>query len=167
VQIQNSNIHDIDAIYDLYSEAINYQRLKGYNLWPEFDRGMIEKEILENRNWKIMDGEHMACVFSVLYSDPIIWQEKNNDPAVYLHRITTHPDYKGREMIKLVKDWAITHARSLGKKYVRMDTWGDNTNMRDYYIKHGFKYLGQAHLDEISAKKHYGGRELSLLQIEV
>jgi GNAT superfamily N-acetyltransferase len=159
MHIQNSTLHDVDLIIQLYNAAVEYQKRNGYNLWPDFPREMIEKEIAGKRNWKILEGGKIACVFSVLESDPTIWEERNN-----LHRIATNPEFKGRGLIKIVRDWAIQHARQNNKKYVRMDTWGNNLTMRNYYIQNGFEYIGQCFPQ---SGYHYGGPELSLLQIEV
>lgn len=165
VNIIPSAASDLNFIFSLFESAIAYQRKNGYNLWPQFSRELIEKEMAEKRNWKIVTGNKIAGVFSVLYSDPVIWKEKNSDPAVYLHRIAINPEFKGRRMMNVVKDWAIAHARENGKRFVRMDTWGSNENLRDYYISCGFNYLGQQYLDR--EEEHYGGSVLSLFQLEV
>lgn len=167
--IQNSSLEDLEQIMSLFSSAVSYQRARGYNLWPLFEKQLIEQEIREKRHWKIMEGNMIACIFSVMYSDPVIWgKEKNSDPAVYLHRITTDPLFKGRGMMGIIKQWAIEHAKNTGKKYVRMDTWGDNENLRNYYISCGFNYLGQTQLKQVEGMPgHYGGSLLSLFEIEV
>lgn len=164
-KIQPSERSDLGFIFSLFESAVQYQKQNGFNLWPQFSRELIETEIREGRNWKIVSENEIACVFSVLYNDPVIWKERNAEPAVYLHRIAINPEFKGRKMMHVVKDWAIAHARENGKKFVRMDTWGDNEKLRRYYIACGFEYLGQQHLDK--PEEHYGGSVLSLFQIEV
>ncbi|MGZ4038811.1 MAG: hypothetical protein ACXVPQ_13355 [Bacteroidia bacterium] len=92
MEICNSLPEDIPVIFSFYNAAINYQRRKGYNLWPVFEKALIEKEIAEKRHWKIMEDTTIVCLFSVMYSDPVIWgEEKNKEPAVYLHRIAVNP----------------------------------------------------------------------------
>jgi GNAT superfamily N-acetyltransferase len=168
LKITNSIPADLPFIFQLFDSAIEYQRKNGYQLWPRFSEQLIETEIKENRHWKIMEGETISCIFSVMYNDPVIWGEKDKDPAVYLHRITINPSYKGRNMMSLIKSWAIEHAREKGKKYLRMDTWGRNENLRNYYIRSGFSYIGQQYLKETEGlPSHYGGNELSLFEIEV
>jgi ribosomal protein S18 acetylase RimI-like enzyme len=168
MEISNSTINDLDTIFELFSSAIAYQKKKGFELWPEFSRRMIETEIREKRHWKISDNGTIACVFSVMYNDPVIWMEKDKDPAVYLHRIATRPEFKGRGMVKLIKDWATEHARQNNKRYLRMDTWGNNESMKNYYIKCGFNYIGQQHLQRTEGlPEHYGGSVLSLFENEV
>ncbi len=169
MQIINSTSQDIDFIFHLFDCAIAYQTKKGYQLWPQFARELIELEIDEKRHWKIVENGVIVCIFSVMYSDPVIWGPiKNEDPALYLHRITINPDFKGKEMMTVIREWAINQARIENKKFLRMDTWGTNETLRNYYIKSGFNYIGQQYLTvEDGEEPHYGGSELSLFEIEV
>ena len=166
--IQKSTGEDLDIIFGLYREAVSYQEKNGYSRWPEFERALIEGEVRDGRHYKILDGDAVACVFSVVYNDPIIWKEKDEQPSVYLHRIATNPDYKGRGMMNLIKDWAHENARQLGRKYIRMDTWRDNEQLKNYYINCGFKYLTQIDIPaNHELPSHYWGISLSLFEIEV
>jgi predicted GNAT family N-acyltransferase len=162
--IKNSKIEDLEFSFFLYAQAIAYQKTNGHNLWPTFPEELIRAEIREKRHWKVLENNSIACVFSVMYNDPVIWGEKDEDPAVYLHRIAVNPLCRGKGMMRLIKDWAIGHARQQQKKFVRMDTWGSNKKLREYYISCGFNYLGQQFLKE--EEQHYGGSELSLFQID-
>jgi GNAT superfamily N-acetyltransferase len=168
VQIQHSEAVDLPLILSLFGSAIAYQESKGYEVWPRFSEEMILSEIEEKRHWKIIDHGQVACIFSVLYADPLIWgDERDKEPSVYLHRIAVNPVFKGRNMMELVRDWALDHARSAGRRFVRMDTWGHNENLRNYYIRCGFRYIGQQEMPIVDGLPlHYGGSVLSLFQIE-
>lgn len=168
LHIVNSEPADLDFIFHLFSSAIAYQQKNGYELWPQFSRELIETEIAEKRHWKIMHGTTTVCILSVLYNDPLIWKEKNNDPAVYLHRIAVNPAYKGKGIMRFIRQWALHHAAETNKKYVRMDTWGHNETLRNYYIRCGFDYIGQQYLEEVEGLPgHYGGSVLSLFELNV
>ncbi|HEY1039345.1 MAG TPA: hypothetical protein VGF30_08085 [Bacteroidia bacterium] len=67
-----------------------------------------------------------------------------------------------------IREWTVEHAKENSKQYVRMDTWGKNENLRNYYISCGFNYIGQQHLTETEGLPgHYGGDDLSLFEIDV
>ena len=167
-QVVNSSSDDIDFIFNLFDSAIEYQKRNGYELWPQFRKALIETEIAEKRHWKIMDGETIVCIFSILYNDPIIWEEKDKEPSVYLHRIAINPSYKGKGIMKEIKSWVLQYAKENNKKYVRLDTWGNNESLKKYYVNCGFNYIDQKQLkDADSLPEHYCGLELSLFQIEV
>lgn len=166
--IEKSLPTDLEIILGIYRDAVKYQKEKGYNLWPEFEKALIEKEIKEQHHYKITEAGKIACVFSVLYNDPIIWKEKDKDPAIYLHRIATNLNFKGKNMMQLITNWAHEHATQHDKKFIRMDTWGDNENLKNYYTNYGFKHMGQVNLPENhELPSHYWGSTLSLFEIKI
>ncbi len=168
MQIINSNTTDIETIFDLYDAAVAFQKTKFDKHWLDFDRDMVLHEIAEGRQWKIMEGDDVACIFAIAYDDPFIWKEKNEDPAIYIHRIVTNPSYRGRAYVKQIIAWAKEHALQTNKKFIRMDTWGDNEALINYYTKCGFDYLGS--ITPTASKhlpKHYSAIFLSLFQIKL
>src|SRR3954464_5867746 len=101
MQIVNSTAGDIKTIFELYDKAIEYQKLVFHKHWKGFDVSLINKEIEEHRLWKIMVDGTVACIFSVAYSDPLIWGKKDSEPALYIHRIVTNPIFRGQGYVKV------------------------------------------------------------------
>ncbi len=168
MHIINSESNDLATIFSLYDEAVAFQKTKFDKHWLDFEREMVQLEIAEGRQWKIMEAEVVACIFAIAYEDPFIWKEKNADPAIYIHRIVTNPDYRGREYVKNIIEWAKVHAVQMKKKFIRMDTWGDNEALINYYTKCGFKYLGSiTPMASSQLPKHYSAIDLSLFEIEL
>jgi ribosomal protein S18 acetylase RimI-like enzyme len=168
MQILNSHAGDMHTILNLYDEAIAFQKTKFSKHWLPFDGEMLQKEVTENRQWKIMEGNEVACIFAIAYEDPFIWLEKNKDPAIYIHRIVTSPLFRGKHYVKIIVEWAKQHARETGKQYIRMDTWGDNERLIEYYMECGFNFLGTTTpgtTDQLP--KHYSAVFLSLFEIKL
>ncbi len=164
----NSTIADLDSIFNLYDIAIAYQKKISDQHWLPFEPELIKKEILENRQWKIVVDGEIACVFCVAYSDPLIWGERDKDPSIYFHRIVTNPKFRGKNFVTEIISWGTMFGKNLGKKYLRMDTWGDNAKLCEYYVKCGFEFL-----EVIKPKNpellpaHYAEISLSLFQFEI
>ena len=159
---------DINTIFSLYDDAVAYQKTKFNKHWLPFDRRMVEQEIAEGRQWKITEGDHVACVFAIAYEDPYIWAEKNADPAIYLHRIVTHSAFRGGGYVQKIIAWARHHATQHNKKFIRMDTWGDNHELINYYVSCGFNFLGTITPQATeNLPKHYSSIFLSLFEIEI
>jgi len=168
MEFLNSTQTDFDEIFRLYDAAIEFQKTKFDKSWLPFDRAMIKREIAEKRNWKILIDNKIACIFSITFEDPFIWKEKNAEPAVYIHRIVTNPEFRGNKFVPKITDWAREYARSLGKKFIRMDTWGDNQKLIDYYTACGFEFLGViTPTKSPDLPKHYEGISLSLFEIKI
>jgi ribosomal protein S18 acetylase RimI-like enzyme len=168
MKFQTSDGEDFEEIFRLYDAAIEFQKTVFDKSWLPFDREMIAKEIAEKRHWKILADDKIACIFSVTFSDELIWKERNSDAAIYIHRIVTNPEFRGRKFVPKITDWAIDHAKSIGKKFVRMDTWGNNQKLIDYYTACGFQFLGAVEPTKSDdLPKHYEGITLSLFEIKI
>ncbi|NIG54554.1 GNAT family N-acetyltransferase [Chitinophaga sp. Cy-1792] len=168
MEIRNSTSKDIDEIFRLYKIATDFQKTKFTVHWPEFEQSLIATEIAEYRQWKILIDNKIACVWVTTFSDPQIWEEYNADPSVYIHRIATNPDFRGQNLVGSITEWAKRFALENNKKFVRMDTVGDNRGLINYYEKCGFTFLGLSKLRNTNGlPSHYNNATVSLFQIEV
>jgi len=168
MEIQNSSIEDLDLILDLYRSATEYMKERFIVSWPDFDRGMVENEILENRQWKmIIDGE-VVCIWATTFSDPLIWEHKEKDPSVYIHRIATHPSFRGKGLVKQIVAWSKNYATQHNKKFVRLDTVGENHKLIEHYTTCGFDFLGLFQLNNTEGlPQHYHHAMVSLFELKV
>lgn len=168
MQILNSTTDDLKAIFELYDAAIAHQKAVSNMHWLPFDEQMVKMEITENRQWKlVMDGQ-IACVFATAYTDAAIWGEKDIDPSVYIHRIVTNPDFRGRNFVGAIVEWSKQHGKALGKKFVRLDTWAENLKLKAVYLRNGFQFLGNAApADPTALPSHYSGIVLGFYEIEI
>ena len=165
--IKNSTIEDIDMIFEMYNKAIAYQKKVFNKQWLGFERDLIESEIREKRQWKIVVGGEVACIFAITFNDAVIWKEKDQQPSIYIHRIVTNPDFRGVGFVTKIIDWAKDYCQLNGKEYIRLDTWGDNPRLIEYYVKCGFTYVETINLDDTEGlPAHYQGT-LALFEIKI
>ena len=168
MKFENAESSDVERIFGLYDEAINFQKQVFDKHWLGFDRELVDREIAEGRLWKIVEGEDIACIFSVVYEDPILWGENSGESAMYIHRIVTDSKFRGRGYAKTITNWAKQYARENALRFVRMDTWADNQKLLDYYRACGFKITGVVTPTESDTlPKHYRGLTLSLLEVDL
>jgi ribosomal protein S18 acetylase RimI-like enzyme len=168
-RIQHSKNEDINEIFRLYQMASDYQKTKKtVVVWPTFNRNLVESELAENRQWKlVIDGE-IACVWAITFSDPQIWEEKNADSVIYIHRIATNQAFRGENFVQIIIDWATDFAKNAGLDFVRLDTLGQNTRLIEYYKKAGFTFLGMFDLKDTSQlPAHYQGVPAALFELRV
>ncbi|HMH20670.1 MAG TPA: GNAT family N-acetyltransferase [Puia sp.] len=168
MKIVNSNPEDVGTIFSMYEEGTAYQKSVAKKHWQGFEPALIKKEIEEGRQWKIMEGEATACVFAIAFSDPLIWQERDKDPAIYIHRIATHPRFRGNGYVKHIVAWAKEYAIRTGRFFIRMDTGSGNEKLNQYYVSCGFTYLGSTELQDTGdLPAHYRGGSSSLFELPV
>lgn len=169
MKITNCTKDDIDAIFSLYSLASDYQKAKKtVVVWPDFKRELVETEVRENRQWKLLIDDKIACLWVITFSDEQIWEQRNKDTAVYIHRIATHPDFRGNNFVTKIVSWAKEYAKSHKKQYVRLDTLGNNIKLIEHYKNAGFDFLGMFHLKNTDTlPEHYQGAPACLFEIDV
>jgi GNAT superfamily N-acetyltransferase len=168
-RLLRSTPDDIDEIFRLYHLASAYQiAVKGTVVWPEFERIMVVQEVAEGRQWKLLLDNTIACVWAITFDDPEIWGQRNADPAVYIHRIATNPDCRGRGFVAAIVQWSKEYARQHQKRFVRLDTVGENHGLIAHYTKCGFTYLGLTELtDTATLPAHYHKATVSLFELAV
>ncbi|WHF52865.1 GNAT family N-acetyltransferase [Chryseobacterium gotjawalense] len=167
--ITNSVLDDIPEIFRLYKFATDYQKITfPGNVWPEFDKDFIATEVMENRQFKIMIDGKIACIWAITYNDAQIWEESENNDAIYLHRIATNPDFRGNNFVQTIAEWSKEFAKKQNKKFVRMDTCGQNDRLINHYKNSGFQFLGMKKLkDSSELQEHYQNADVCYFEIKL
>jgi ribosomal protein S18 acetylase RimI-like enzyme len=156
MEIKNCLVTDTNEILSLYEAARNLQTQKKMVVWPSFKKSFIENEINEERQWKIVVDNIIACNWAITFEDKEIWGDKDQNNSIYIHRICTNPDFRGNRYIEKIVEWAKVYSRQLGKQFVRLDTLGNNTKLIEHYTSAGFDFLGMFLLtDTVNLPGHY------------
>src|SRR6186997_1652185 len=106
LEIKNCSLNDLDTILTFYEAAIELQTQKNMVVWPKFERSFVEKEIRENRQWKIMIDHEIACNWSITFEDKEIWGEKDDNNSIYIHRLAANRMFRGNRFIDEIVLWA-------------------------------------------------------------
>lgn len=139
--VLNTEKADLEQIFQFFDESIKYQEEKGYPVWKNYDKDAIVRDIESKNQYKVIVGSQMAIVFSVCYTDKVIWRMMDRGNSIYLHRIVVNPEFKGQKLFGNILQWATDHARMKGLSNVRMDTWASNAKIIAYYKTFGFSFI--------------------------
>ena len=75
--ITNASAGDLEVIYQLFEEAILFQKKNHYVGWNSYDREFIQSDIRDGLLFKMVnENGDIVCIFSICYSDALIWREK-------------------------------------------------------------------------------------------
>jgi len=163
--IENTIQSDLSDIHNFFEHSIAYQEARGYPVWRNYDKRAIVKDIADGNQYKIVVASIIAMVFSVSYSDAIIWRERDTGNSLYLHRIVVNPDFKGKRLFGVILKWSIAHCLQKGLKNVRMDTWAQNPMIIEYYKGFGFKDV-ENYVTPDAAELPVHNRRLALTLLE-
>lgn len=166
---RKSKIQDESNFKFYWDSALGYQKLNGYPIWPEYPDEMIKREIDRGLHYSaFLSNKQFVGYFSLVLDDPLIWEEDEKGDAIYIHRMCINPRIKGHNFSKHVLSWAYGYAAALERKYIRMDTWGENQTLVDYYTYCGFIYLKSKILGSMQdLPEHYSNIKLAMFQNNV
>lgn len=167
-KVENTILDDLPLVYSLFDQSITYQESKGYNVWKNYDKGALVKDVNDGNQYKItMDGQ-IAMAFSVCYADKVIWRDMEKGDAIYLHRIVVNPQFKGQKLFGRLLEWVTIHASQKGLAFIRMDTWADNPTIISYYQNFGFAFVGNYTTpDSLELPVHNRNLKLALLEMKI
>lgn len=169
MEIERTMRDDLPSVLEIYRQARAYQyQQTGYG-WPEFPVSFIEAEIREKRHFRVLDEQgEIAGVLSVVYTEPVIWNDSGGKEALYLHRMAIPNRYRGKSIAAKMIAWAVTEAGKQNRKYVRLDTWANNEMLTAYYQRLGFALIGKKQLPPKSdLPDHYHNIEVNLFEIRL
>ena len=167
--IKKSVKEDMEMFYKLWQQAIAYHIENDYPIFPVFPREQIWNEIEEGLHYSVYSKkDKFIGFFSLALEDYIIWEELEKGDAVYIHRMCSNRKFKEYNLSKIVLDWAYQYVKERKRKYVRMDTWGENKSLVNHYIFSGFKFKKYRKLGKISElASHYEGILLIMFENQV
>lgn len=167
-QVINTTVSDLPVIYELFDHSIAYQEAHGFPVWKNYDRNAIIQDIDSGNQYKILMDDRVGIVFSVGYTDKIIWRTLDRGDSLYLHRIVVNPVCKGHKLFGKILEWSISHAKLKGLKNIRMDTWADNLSIINYYQGFGFSFIeNYTTPDRAELPVHNRNLSLTLLQYTI
>jgi len=168
MKVSNTETNELRFIFELFEHSIEYQQKKGYPVWRNYDRNTIIKDIENKNHYKVIIDSTLAIVFSVGYTDKIIWRHHDQGDSLYLHRIVVNPKHKGHKLIGTIVDWAIHHCKQKALHTIRMDTWANNPTLIEYYKTFGFKVIeNYTTPDNIELPVHNRNLALTLLEYKI
>jgi RimJ/RimL family protein N-acetyltransferase len=168
MKIRKSTMADIPAIFELYDAATAYQKTVNNKSWRGFERAMIEKEITENRHFVITENDEVACTFLSAFNNVTLWEDDGSDRCIYIHRVATNPNFRGRNYVQKIVDWTVQYAKDHQLSFVRLDTHSGNERLNAHYIKCGFTYKGICTIDWTEdLPAHYKDGPFSLFEIDL
>lgn len=157
----------MDRIMQLYDEAVRFQKQHSRFHWEEFNTAAVFEEIHRKEIYKIVVDHQTACVFKMQLNDPAIWGEKDAEPSVYLHRISSGKEFRGYGFMHVILEWAKAYGKENKRQYVRIDTWAQHKKLSDYYMNIGFDFVETRMITpKGDLEPHYIG-ELSLFQLQL
>jgi ribosomal protein S18 acetylase RimI-like enzyme len=139
---------DIANVRSLIEDTGSWLLSRGIHQWLSGTPSDRRLRWLVEQQWLhivYMEGRTVATI-TLQTNDQAIWDEDFDD-ALYVHLLVVHRDFRGKEIGRLLLQWAVERAIEMRRRYLRLDCWAENAALRSYYEKVGFSPRGEIELN--------------------
>ena len=154
-----ANLEDINKIYNLYVERVNWFRENNIKQWDNYlDLHPLEEFIdivLNKRLYVVTKESEIVGAFEIKYINQDFWSDDNNK-TIYIKKLISKIGEKniGNYVINYIKDLA-TYQKL---KSIRLECEANNIKLNKIYDEQGFKFVGYVYKNDIK----YSLREYTL-----
>lgn len=85
-------------------------------------------------------GNELAGVVKLQLEDELFWPDVPQGNSAFVHRLAVRRRFAGGAVSSALLNWAVDHARSLGRDYLRLDCEASRTRLRSVYERFGFRH---------------------------
>ncbi|MFF2015121.1 GNAT family N-acetyltransferase [Paenibacillus sp. NPDC058177] len=144
IRVERVGVDRTEDILRMLRAAAQWMVDNGIRQWSpdQFTAQEIEGYFDQREVYLALDGETPVGLFTLQFSDPQYWGNKNDDGFAYLHRLTVSGPYRGSGLGEQMILFAAKQALKLGRKGLRLDTVSHNVKLNRYYQSLGFRYQG-------------------------
>lgn len=131
---------EIPTISNILDEAAQWLE------WQEIPLGREDEVSLEGIRPDVEAGlfylafyaDVPAGVIKFQTENPLFWSDVPDGDSAFIHRLAVRRIFAGGSVSTALLNWAVSHARRLGKHYLRLDCAADRPRLRFVYERFGF-----------------------------
>jgi GNAT superfamily N-acetyltransferase len=142
IAIRQATVQDTRALVDTLTEAANWvEQLDGTIMWVEGE--LHEERVRAEADAGMFvvaaaDGQVIGAMRFQL-EDQLFWPDLDGGDSAFVHRLAVRRSHAGQGISTALLQWAVTRARALGKRYLRLDCDAERTRLRELYERFGFR----------------------------
>ena len=140
--IRQATSVDADAIVQILAEASRWvEKLDGTTMWVE---GELEEEGIKAEAGANMfvvaeiDGQ-IAGALRFQLEDRLFWPDLDVADSAFVHRLAVRRAFAGQGVSTALLEWAIDRARTLDRRFLRLDCDAERARLRAFYERCGFR----------------------------
>ena len=139
--VRQATKDDEAAILSVLTEAADWLRSNGMAMWQtdELDQNKMARSIGDFYVAEDLAGT-AAGVVKLQIDDDEFWPDVRKSESVFLHRLAVRRAFAGGGLSKVLLNFAVRKAESLGKRFLRLDCAVERPKLRAVYENYGFTY---------------------------
>jgi GNAT superfamily N-acetyltransferase len=142
IRIRQAMPADAPVIEDMLLEAARWVDALGVVMWEEgeLDSARIAGEVAGGQFFVAEAAGVPAGVIRFQLVDLLFWPDLAQEESAFVHRLVVRRSFKGKGISTALLAWSATRARSIGKRFLRLDCDAQRTRLRELYEQFGFRF---------------------------
>jgi GNAT superfamily N-acetyltransferase len=142
VVIRRALASDAATVHRLLLEASAWVDALGVVMWEddELEFDAIERDVMAGQFFIADVNGTSAGAIRFQTEDRLFWPDLQQRDSAFVHRLVVSRAFKGAGVSTALLDWAVTHARDLGKSWLRLDCDNDRPKLKALYEGFGFRF---------------------------
>jgi GNAT superfamily N-acetyltransferase len=142
IEIRQAQSADTTEVVAVLQEAAQWLIDRNEALWQadEINADAIARDVANGLFFVAeCDGE-VAGVVKFQLEDALFWPDLPSGEAAFVHRLAVRRRFAGRTVSTALLAWAARRTKSIGRRYLRLDTDAARPKLRAVYERFGFQY---------------------------
>jgi len=142
MSIRQASSADADAIVETLTEAAKWiEELDGTVMWVEgeLDIARVRAEATAGMFVVAEVDGRVAGAMRFQLEDRLFWPDLDASDSAFVHRLAVRRAFAGQGISTALLEWAVDHARTLRRRYLRLDCDAQRSRLRAFYERFGFR----------------------------
>ena len=141
IVIRQAQQADAPAIEALLLEAARWVDALGMVMWEEHELApdAIAAEVAAGQFFIAECDGVVAGAIRFQLEDSLFWPDIPQHDSAFVHRLVAGRAHQGQGVSTALLQWAVAHARGLGRRYLRLDCDAHRDRLRVFYERVGFR----------------------------
>ncbi|MEH2383534.1 MAG: GNAT family N-acetyltransferase [Nostoc sp.] len=142
ISIRQATIQDTVIVSDVLLEAALWLQQRGMTLWhdSEISPESISEDVANGLFFIAEWAGEPAGTIKFQLEDLLFWPDISQEDSAFVHRFAVRRDYSGGKVSSALLTWAVEHAQTLGKHYLRLDCKASRSRLKAIYENFGFRH---------------------------
>jgi GNAT superfamily N-acetyltransferase len=141
IRVRQAIPPDAPIVEAMLLEAARWVDALGVVMWEEgeLDSARVAREVAAGQFFIAETDGVPAGAIRFQLVDLVFWPDLAQDDSAFVHRLVVRRAFKGQGISRALLDWSATRARSIGKRFLRLDCDAQRVKLRELYEHFGFR----------------------------
>lgn len=142
--VESANPADLRSLLSFREEAASWLTAIGSDQWQRpYPADRLLRTIEQGHVFMVREGSATVATITLTpQAEDGLWTARElAERSMFVNKLTVARSHAGQNLGGRLLDWAGDRAYRSGAVWLRLDAWTTNTELQEYYLRHGFSHV--------------------------